>query len=105
MPTWWYWSTVCSNECRAIYYDSQYTKDQCVSHKDPIKNATVIRVCRRLVQAAHEKQFLVQWVKVKGHSGEEGNDVADAAANWAQNGGSKGEQDIDALMNMLNDGG
>lgn len=69
-----------------------------------VKNATVIRVCRRLVQAAQESQLIVKWVKVKGHSEEEGNDKADAAANWAQNGGSKGEQDIEAMMNYLKDG-
>ena len=30
--------------------------------------------------------------------------LADAAANWAQNGGSKGVQDIDAIMLMLENG-
>ena len=33
-----------------------------------------------------------KWVKVKGHSGDEGNDVADQRANWAQNGGAQNEQ-------------
>mgnify|MGYP002177271064 CR=1 FL=1 len=36
-----------------------------------------------------------------GHSGDEGNDTADAAANWAQNGGAKGEQDIALQMQLL----
>ena len=62
------------------------------------------RVCRRLVQAAQENQLIVRWVKVKGHSEEEGNDAADQAANWAQNGGSKGEQDIETIMDYLRDG-
>ena len=31
-------------------------------------------------------------------------DAADQAANWAQNGGSKGEQDIAAMMDQLRDG-
>ena len=35
---------------------------------------------------------------------DEGNDKADAAANWAQNGGSKGEQDIEAMMDYLKEG-
>ena len=43
-------------------------------------------------------------MKVKGHSGDEGNDAADSAANWAQNGGSKGVQDIDAIMQLLDNG-
>ena len=44
------------------------------------------------------KQFVVQWVKVKGHSDHEGNDAADTRANWAQNGGAKNETDINNLM-------
>jgi ribonuclease HI len=86
-----------------MVYDSQYTRDRCTERtsKHGAKNATVISVCRRLVQAAAERQFHVEWVKVKGHSGDEGNDKADAAANWAQNGGAKGEQDIALLMQLL----
>ena len=75
-----------------------------MSRRTPDKNATVIRVCRRLVQAAQESQLIVRWVKVKGHSEEEGNDAADEAANWAQNGGSKGEQDIETIIDYLRDG-
>jgi ribonuclease HI len=86
-----------------MVYDSQYTKDRCTERasKHGAKNATVISVCRRLVQAAAERQFHIEWVKVKGHSGDEGNDKADAAANWAQNGGAKGEQDIALQMQLL----
>ena len=58
----------------------------------------------QLIQAAQESCFMIRWVKVKGHSEEEGNDAADQAANWAQNGGSKGEQDIAAMMDQLRDG-
>ena len=43
-------------------------------------------------------------MKVKGHSEDKGNDAADNAANWAQNGGSSGVQDIDAIMLLLDNG-
>jgi ribonuclease HI len=50
--------------------------------------------------------FEIRWVKVKGHSGDEGNNAADVAAGWAQNGGTKGEKDIEGLMQRLRmDGG
>ena len=39
-------------------------------------------------------------------SGDEGNNAADVAAGWAQNGGTKGEKDIEGLMQRLRmDGG
>ena len=41
---------------------------------------------------------------IRDSSGDEGNDAADNAANWAQNGGSKGVQDIDAIMLLLDNG-
>ena len=47
----------------------------------------------------------IKWVKVKGHSGDEGNDAADRRANWAQAGGSKNEQDIDMMMDYLRNHG
>ena len=58
----------------------------------------MVKVRRRLVQAAAERRFEIRWVKVKGHSGDEGNNAADKAAGWAQNGGTKGENDIEGLM-------
>ena len=58
-------------------------------------------MCRRMLQAAVDKRVLVQWVKVKGHSHEEGNDVADKLAGYAQKGGAMNEQDIDQVMNGL----
>ena len=62
---------------------------------------TVIAVCRRLIQAVTDRRVVVRWVKVKGHSGHEGNDVADARATWAQNGGSQNESDINSGMAYL----
>ena len=40
-------------------------------------------------------------MKVKGHSHEEGNDVADKLASYAQAGQTKNEQDIDRFMAVL----
>ena len=93
-----------------MVYDSQYTKDQCTMRKPPdsprqLRNATVVAVCRRLVQAAVERTIDIKWVKVKGHSDDAGNDAADRRANWAQDGGVKNEQDIDAMMTYLRDHG
>ena len=45
--------------------------------------------------------MLVRWVKVKGHSNEEGNDMADKLANYAQKGGAQNEQDIAMIMDGL----
>ena len=89
-------------------YDSQYTKDQCIaqaqrSNARAPKNATVIAVCRRLIRAAEAAGTELHWVKVKGHSGDEGNDAADTRANWAQNGGAKNEQDVHVAMTSLAD--
>ena len=67
----------------------------------PAKNRTAIVVCRRMLQAAADTRTQVQWVKVKGHSHEEGNDVADKLASYAQAGQTKNEQDIDRFMAVL----
>ena len=87
-----------------MVYDSKYTRDACTAPPHvptPAKNRTAILVCRRVLQAAADKRGLVQWVKVKGHSHEEGNDVADKLAGYAQKGGAMNEQDIDQVMNGL----
>ena len=86
-----------------MVYDSQYTKDQCTAPVPPgrarrVKNATVIAVCRRLVQAATDRRVALRWVKVKGHSDHAGNDAADQRATWAQNGGARNESNINDLM-------
>ena len=69
-----------------------------IGHARRVKNATVIAVCRRLMQAAMDRQVTLHWVKVKGHSGHAGNDAADQRANWAQNGGARNESNINDLM-------
>ena len=89
-----------------MVYDSQYTCDQCTAPRPPgharhVKNATVIAVCRRMLQAVTDRQVVTRWVKVKGHSGHEGNEAADTRATWAQNGGTKGESNISNLMAYL----
>ena len=89
-----------------MVYDSQYTKDQCTAPRPSerarhLKNVTVIAVCKRLIQAVTERRVVVRWVKVKGHSGHEGNNAADERATWAQNGGSQNESDINSVMAYL----
>ena len=77
-----------------MVYDSQYTKDACTAPPHvpkPVKNRTAIVVCQRALQAAADKRVLVRWVKVKGHSNEEGNDIADKLADYAQKGGAQNE--------------
>ena len=66
-----------------------------------MKNATVIAVCRRLIQAVTDRRVAMRWVKVKGHSGHEGNNAADDRATWAQNGGSQNESNINNVMAYL----
>ena len=89
-----------------MVYDSQYTKDQCTAPRPlgrarHMKNATVIAVCRRLIQAVTDRRVAMRWVKVKGHSGHEGNNAADDRATWAQNGGSQNESNINNVMAYL----
>ena len=54
-----------------------------------------------MIQAVTDRRVVTRWVKVKGHSGHEGNDAADDRATWAQNGGSKNEADISSVMAYL----
>ena len=56
-------------------------------------------------QAATDRNALIVWVKVKGHSGDEGNDAADKRANWAQNGGVEHEQDVTRMMDYIREYG
>ena len=84
-------------------HDSEW---QCLScfPREP-KNETAIAICRRMVQAATDRNALIVWVKVKGHSGDEGNDAADKRANWAQNGGVEHEQDVTRMMDYIREHG
>ena len=66
-----------------------------------MKNRTAIVVCQRMLRAVAEKRVLVRWVKVKGHSNEEGDDMADKLAGYAQQGGARNEQDIAMIMDGL----
>ena len=62
-------------------------------------------VCRRLIKAARDRRVQISWVKVKGHSKEEGNEAADTLAGYAQKGGAKNVQDVAMMMDLLrNDG-
>ena len=66
-----------------LAYDSQYTRDMCdVGDGAPPsrKNTTVVTLCRRLLHEAVNCGIKVVWVKVRGHSGDAGNDRADSAA-------------------------
>ena len=89
-----------------MVYDSQYTCDQCTAPRPPgharrVKNATVIAVCRRMLQAVTDRRVVTRWVKVKGHSGHEGNNAADDVATWGQNGGSKNVENMTECMDWL----
>ena len=54
-----------------------------------------------MLRVAAEKRVLVRWVKVKGHPNEEGNEMADKLAGYAQRGGARNEQDIAMIMDGL----
>lgn len=46
---------------------------------------------RRLIVELHTYKIKLHWVKVRGHSNQQGNDNADKAATWGQNGGTNME--------------
>ena len=90
-----------------LVYDSKYVRDQCDVHEAetlPDKNSTVIKLCRRLLTAAGEHCIRVQWVKVKGHGGDKGNDAADNTATWAQAGGYQNVQNIKRAVECMKKG-
>ena len=61
----------------------------------------MVRMVRRLMQEAREEGIQIHWVKVRGHSGNKGNDAADKAAAWGQNGGSKNVENLRECMEWL----
>ena len=84
-----------------LVYDSKYTYDMCVSHKPARCNATVIGLCRRLLEDAELANIHVTWVKVRGHSDNTGNDMADDAATRGMNGGKKYVMPVARYVNDL----
>ena len=50
---------------------------------------------------ARDEGIIIHWVKVRGHSGNTGNDSADKAATWGQNGGSKNVENLRECMEWL----
>ena len=61
----------------------------------------MVRMVRRLMQEAAAEGIQVHWVKVRGHSGNDGNDSADKVATWGQNGGSKNVENLRECMEWL----
>ena len=73
-----------------MVYDSECARvnsDASVTDPLPDSNTTVVRMIRRLIAEMPSYHIRVHWVKVRGHSNEHGNDAADKAATWGQNGG------------------
>ena len=49
--------------------------------------------------------MMVSWVKVKGHSGETGNNMADSCAGFAQQGKVLNEQDVALMLDYIKEYG
>ena len=75
-----------------LVYDSQYVRDMCDvadAHPLPTTNRTVTAVARQMIKAAKQQGIRVRWVKVRGHSGDRGNDKADEAATIGMKNGTR----------------
>ena len=91
-----------------LCYDSKYTHDTCTADAAtplPRRNRTVVALCRRLLAEAAHLNIEVNWVKVRGHSTADSNDMtvvgnnrADTAADRGQEGKTCGEIEIAAYM-------
>ena len=78
-------------------YDSQYIKDMCTKPAyapPPQKNRSVITLVRQLLNDAEDMGIKIHWIKVRGHSGDRGNDQADEAATMGLKGYRHGASDI-----------
>ena len=87
-----------------MVYDSKCARVNCdakVTDPVPDSNTTVVKMIRRLIAEMTKYHIRIHWVKVRGHSNEEGNDKADKAATWGQNGGSKNVEDMQECMAWL----
>ena len=62
--------------------------------KSPPKNRSVITLVRQLLNDAEDMGIKIHWIKVRGHSGDRGNDQADAAATMGLKGYRHGASDI-----------
>ncbi len=67
----------------------------------PHRNTTVVRMIRRLIAEVSKYHIRIHWVKVRGHSNQEGNDKADKAATWGQRGGRKNVENMVECMEWL----
>ena len=59
------------------------------AHPLPTTNRTVVAVARQMIKAAKLQGIRVRWVKVRGHSGDRGNDKADEAATIGMKNGTR----------------
>lgn len=87
-----------------MVYDSMCARINCEAKEaDPLpdRNTTVVRMIRRLITEVSKYHIRIHWVKVRGHSNQEGNDKADKAATWGQNGGGKNVENMVECMEWL----
>jgi hypothetical protein len=73
----------------------------CVTSKPARCNTTVVGLCRRLLEDAELANIHVTWVKVRGHSGNYGNDMADRAATQGMNGDTEYVMEVAQYVNHL----
>ena len=87
-----------------MVYDSECARvnsDAAVTDPLPHKNTTVTRMIRRLIAEMPKFHIRIHWVKVRGHSDQHGNDKADEAATWGQNGGGRNVENMRECMEWL----
>jgi ribonuclease HI len=72
-----------------------------ISNKPARCNTTVIGLCRRLLEDAEHANIHVTWVKVRGHSSNRGNDMADAVATRGMDGHTDHLVEVAVYVNNL----